>query len=66
MQEEIEIYCKVCRKSFKVKYFPTGDGDTFVLENVALKCHYHPRVLRLKKYAEKMLVQDSANGRIFL
>lgn len=66
MQDEIVLYCKVCKKSFKASYFLTGDDKKIVLDNMALKCHYHPRVLRLKKYTEAMLKRDSDRGRVYL
>ena len=66
MQEEIELYCKVCRKSFKTTYYVTGDDNSIVLENLSIKCHHHPRVLRLKKYTEAMLKRDAVRGRVYM
>lgn len=66
LQEAIELYCKVCSKGFKVKYIPTGNDDTLIMENTSMKCHYCKRVLRLKKYTEKILLANSVNNRVYI
>jgi len=66
LQEKIELYCKVCRRTFKTDYYVSGDDNKIVLENIAIRCHHHPRVLRLKKYTEAMLKREAAGGKVYI
>ena len=68
MQEEIYFFCKKCRKSLGVTYTVTGDDNALVLPNIMIKCsHNHcKRVMFLKNYTEKKLVDNSVNGKYYM
>ena len=36
------------------------------LKNLKIRCHYHPRVIMLKKYTEKLLLQNVDKGRVYI
>ena len=44
----------------------TNDGDTPVLPNVAIKCTCCKRVLMLKKYTEKKLLEHAVSDRFYI
>ena len=67
--QEIEFYCKKCRKSMKMSYALTGDKSTPVLAGITIRCHTHKctRVVMLKNYTEgQILAQADAQGRCYL
>lgn len=64
--QEITFYCKRCNKSMKITYRLTGNDDAPVLPNINISCHHCKRVIYLKKYTEKMLVENSVGGRIYI
>ena len=67
--QEIEFYCKKCRKSMKMSYELTGDKDTPVMNGISIRCHTHKctRVVTLKKYTEGKIIQRAgASGRCYL
>lgn len=64
--QEITFYCKKCKKSLKITYRLTGNDDAPVLPNINIVCHHCKRVMYLKKYTEKMLVENSVGGRIYI
>lgn len=64
--QEITFYCKKCRKSLRITYRLTGNGDAPVLPNVDIACHHCKRVMYLKKYTEKQLVENSVGGRFYI
>lgn len=37
--QQIDFYCKKCKKSMKMSYIPTGNIDAPVLSGMILKCH---------------------------
>ena len=67
--QEIEFYCKKCRKSMKISYALTGDKSTPVLAGITIRCHTHKctRVVMLKNYTEgQILAQADAQGRCYI
>ena len=67
--QEIEFYCKKCRKSMKITYALTGDDNAPVLNGVTIRCHTNKctRVVMLKKYTEGQIVaQADVNGKYYL
>ncbi|MEE3462624.1 MAG: hypothetical protein VZR00_12235 [Lachnospiraceae bacterium] len=67
--QEIEFYCKKCRKSMKMSYELTGDKDTPVMNGISIRCHTNKctRVVTLKKYTEGKIIQRAgASGRCYL
>ncbi|MBR2402527.1 MAG: hypothetical protein IKB01_07160 [Lachnospiraceae bacterium] len=64
--DTVDCFCRVCGKSMKIGYVITGDGESLVLENLKIRCHYHPRVIMLKKYTEKLLLQNVDKGRVYI
>ena len=57
----IEIRCKKCNKLF-MNYFPTGENNGLYLAGIELKCEKCKRVLRLKNYAEEVLIEHTIDG----
>ena len=64
--QEIQFYCKTCKKSLRTTYTVSGDGNTFILENITIKCSCCKRIMRLKKYTEKMLIESSVDGKFYI
>lgn len=67
--QEIEFYCKICKKSMKMSYILTGDKDAPVMNGVIIRCHTRKctRALTLKKFTEgDILKRTNANGKCFL
>ena len=62
-QEMVEFRCRRhnCNKLL-LNYYITGVGSNLHLEVIELKCNKCKRVLRLKKYTEQMLIEQSDNG----
>lgn len=62
-QKMIEFRCRRynCNKLF-LNYYITGVCGNLHLEGIELKCDKCKRVLRLKKYTEQMLIEQSENG----
>ena len=53
--QEVEFYCKKCRKSMKMSYTLTVDKDAPAMNGISIRCHTHKctRVLTLKNFREK-------------
>ena len=67
--QEIEFYCKKCRKSMKMSYELTGDKDTPVMNGISIRCHTHKctRVVTLKNFTEEnIVVRAGSTGRCYL
>lgn len=64
MNKKIEIRCRRCNKLF-MNYYLTGNEVNLHMEGVELKCDKCKRVLRLKKYTEQLLMEQSLDG-VFL
>lgn len=64
--QEIVFFCKRCKKSLHISYQLTGDDDALVLPNVIIKCTHCKRVLFLKKYTEKKLLEGTVDGRFYI
>ena len=43
--QHIALYCRKCKCSRKISYFPSGDLKTPVLAGIAMKCHGCRRVI---------------------
>ena len=63
---EIVFFCKRCKKSLHIIYQITGDEEALVLPNVIIKCTHCKRVLFLKKYTEKKLLEGAVEGRFYI
>jgi hypothetical protein len=64
--QEINFYCKNCKKSLHMTYILTGDGSAPVLPNVVIKCTHCKRALQLKKYTEKKLLEHAVGDRFYI
>lgn len=67
--QEIEFYCKKCKKSMRVFYSVSGNKEAPVMKNITMKCHTNRcyRVITLKNYTEGLLLENAdAQGRVFL
>ena len=64
--QQIDLYCRKCKCSMKISYYPSGDPKTPVLAGIAMKCHRCRRVITLKNYTEsRVIAQADASGRLF-
>lgn len=61
--KKIEIRCKRhnCNRLF-MNYYITGKDVELNLEGFELKCEKCKRVLRLKNYSERLLIEQSEHG----
>jgi hypothetical protein len=66
--QEIQFYCRRCKKSLRISYFLTGDDNAPVLPSVQIICNQKTcrRVMYLKNYTEKMLVENSVDGKFYI
>lgn len=64
--QEITCFCKRCKKSLRIGYLVSGNDDTPVLANIQIACHHCKRVMYLKKYTEKLLKENSVDGKFYL
>lgn len=67
--QEIEFYCRKCRKSMKMSYALTGDNNAPVLAGITIRCHTNKctRVIMLKNFTEgKIKAQADSMGRCYL
>ena len=67
--QQIDFYCKKCKKSMKMSYMVSGDKDALVLRGMAIRCHTNKctRVLMLKNFTEGRLIENAdANGKCYL
>ncbi len=64
--QEVVLFCRRCRKSLKLRCFPTGNGDTPIFINVCVVCHYCKRNLRFRHFTEDVLIQNSVDGKLYV
>ena len=64
--QEVLLFCRRCKKSTRVSYVITGDDFAPVLPNIQVACRHCTRVMYLKKYTEKMLVENSVSGKFYM
>ena len=64
--QQVDLYCKKCKKSMKMSYRVSGDKDAPVLTGITIRCHTNKctRVVMLKNFTEgRLLEQADAKGR---
>ena len=69
--QKIDIYCKHCRKTTVVSYFITGEEEAPALRNVQIVCPQKSckeiiKVTTFMKKTEKMLIEQSVDGKIYI
>lgn len=67
--QEVEFYCKKCRKTMKMAYTLTGDKDTLAMNGISIRCHTNKctRVVTLKNFTEEKIIQRAeSTGRCYL
>ena len=67
--QQIDFYCKKCKKSMNMSYMVSGDKDALVLRGMTIRCHTNKctRVLMLKNFTEGRLIENAdANGKCYL
>jgi hypothetical protein len=67
--ETIKFYCKKCKKSLRMEYVITGNGDASVLTNIIIRCNTSrcTRVMTFKNYTESQLLKETdKQGRYYL
>ena len=37
--QQVDLYCKKCKKSMKMSYMVSGDKDAPVLTGITIRCH---------------------------
>lgn len=64
--QQIDFYCKKCRKTMKMSYVVSGDDEALVLPNMIVKCHTNKctRAVVLKKYTEKMIILSKSKDNV--
>ena len=52
--QQIDFYCKKCKKSMKMSYMVSGDKDAPILTRITIRCHTNKctRVVMLKNFTE--------------
>ena len=64
--QEITFFCTRCKTSLTIKYKVTGNDNAPVLPNIEIACRHCTRVLYLKKYTEKQLIENSVGGKFYI
>lgn len=67
--QEIEFYCKNCKKSMKMAYRLSGDLQASVMTGMMIRCHTNKctRVVMLKKFTEEQIIAKAdAHGKCYL
>ena len=67
--QQVDLYCKKCKKSMKMSYMVSGDKDAPVLRGMTIRCHTNKctRVLMLKHFTEGRLIENADdNGKCYL
>lgn len=64
--QEIQFYCRKCKKSLRISYIVTGNDDEPVLPSIVIKCSHCKRAMFLKKYTEDMLINNSVDGKFYI
>ena len=67
--QQIDFYCKKCKKSMKMSYMVSGDKDAPVLKGMTISCHTNKctRVVMLKKFTEEQIIAKAdAHGKCYL
>lgn len=65
--QQIDFYCKKCKCSTRISYFPSGEPETPVMTGIMIKCHTCKRVMTMKKFTEGMVVaQARKDGKVFI
>ena len=69
--QKIDIYCKHCRKKTGVSYFITGNPDAPALRGIQIVCPQKSckeiiKVAMFMKKTEKMLIDQSVDGKIYI
>lgn len=65
--QQIDFYCKNCKKTMKMSYEVTGDENAPVLPGMIIRCHTNKctRAVVLKKYTEGMIIAHASKDGIF-
>lgn len=67
--QEIDFYCKKCRKSMKMTYVMTGNDEVPVMAGIIIRCHTNKctRAVTLKRFTEGDIKKNTdAQGRCYL
>lgn len=67
--QQIDFYCKKCKKYLGISYSPSGDPNAVVLNGIIMKCHTNKciRTMTLKNVTESyLLAHVDKNGKVFI
>ena len=67
--QEIDFYCRKCRKSLKMTYCLCGDNDAPAMHGIILRCHTRKctRVVPLKNFTEGQIKERTDSlGKCYL
>ena len=66
--QEIEFYCRKCKKSLKMAYALSGVKDAPAMTGMIIRCHTHKctRVLTLKNFTEGQIVARAQRGIVYI
>ena len=62
----IDFYCKKCKRTFRAFHIITGNDNTPVMKNFAMKCHHCNRVVMLKNYNEGKIKENMKQDKFYL
>ena len=59
--QQVDLYCKKCKKSMKMSYMVSGEKDAPVLTGITIRCHTNKctRVVMLKNFTEGCLIAQA-------
>ena len=64
--ETIDFYCGKCKRTFRAYHVITGNDNTPVMPNFAMKCHHCNRVVMLKNYTEGQAKAHTKQEKFYL
>ena len=66
--QEIEFYCRKCKKSLKMAYALSGAKDAPVMTGMTIRCHTNrcTRVVALKKFTEGQILTMAQSSKCYI
>ena len=66
--QEIEFYCRKCKKSLKMAYALSGVKDAPVMTGMIIRCHTNrcARVVALKKFTEGQILSMAQSSKCYI
>ncbi len=66
--QEIEFYCRKCKKSLKMAYALSGVKDAPAMTGMIIRCHTNrcARVVALKKFTEGQILSMAQSSKCYI